>query len=183
MKTIIKLAAVASLLLSVTACESTASQPAAPIAQCSTVNAVNLETAVTQAKANLDTGECSHRFAEYFDSLITSAKGDPKAENKRTFNDFLGWSHQMSIISRKDAVTYFNQYFGERFVSLNDTYNTCSQGTNQNQVFSALDKELLLKKAGILDVTNDKDLFNQVAKQKADLEAVLEATWMACEAS
>jgi hypothetical protein len=37
------------------------------------------------------------------------------------------------------------------------------------------------KKMGLLNVLNDKNTFNKVARQYSDLQTVLEATWLACE--
>jgi trimethylamine:corrinoid methyltransferase-like protein len=148
---------------------------------CSSVEAVTLTSGVEQAKANLSGGACNYKFADYYEQLVDVAKGEPGMSNKRVFNDFLKWANQSQLISKKDAAVYFNNYFGKRFMSLNDTYNVCSLADKQTSIFNELERELAQKRKGMLDALGDKIGFSRVAKQKADLVTVLEATWMACD--
>ena len=181
MKSLIQMTAVVAIALTTMACNSTP-RMAGGTPSCAEINTVDITLSVSEAKQRLSSGHCHARFKDYFEGLLKAGQGDPGMGNKRLFNDFLSWAQQYNVISKQDAVAYFNQYFGERFVSLNGTYNTCSQSEQQGQIFASLNREMQMKKEGILSVLGDKELFATVSKQKEDLEAVLEATWMACAA-
>jgi len=175
-KTITKTFALISLL-ALSACNSTPE-----VSQnCESITSVNLTDAVNTAKSALQSGQCSHKFAGYYQELLIVGTGSPEKANKRVFDNFINWSYKHKIISKLDAKQYFNRYFSERFMSLNGTYNICSQSAKQNEIFSALTLEMQDKKLGLLKVLNDKSNFNKVARQYSDLQTVLEATWLACE--
>ena len=180
--TTLKAIAVSFTLLSVTACQSTSNSNQSAYQACESIESVNLNAATRTAKTSLQTGQCSHQFADYYQDLLTVAKGSPDKGNKKVFDEFISWSFNQQIINKQDAKHYFNRYFGERFISLDNTYNTCSQSAKQNEIFTALAQEMQDKKLGLLAVLGDKATFNQVSRQHRDLQTVLEATWMACEA-
>lgn len=180
---ILKVITVTLALLSLAACNSTArTTNNAYQDKCQTINSTRLNSATDSAKSSLNTGQCSHKFADYFQNLLTVAKGSPDSGNKKKFDDFISWSVNHQIISKLDAKEYFNRYFGERFISLDNTYNTCSQGTKQAEIFTALNQEMQDKKLGLLEVLGDKTRFIAVSAQHRDIKTILEATWMACEA-
>jgi len=182
--TTLKAIAVTFTLVSVTACQSTtvSATSQGTYQACENITSVNLNTATRTAKISLQTGQCSHKFDDYYQDLLTVAKGSPDQTNKKAFDEFISWSFNQQIINKRDAKHYFNRYFGERFISLDNTYNTCSQSAKQNEIFTALALEMQDKKLGLLQVLGDKRIFNQVSRQHRDLQTVLEATWMACEA-
>lgn len=166
-------------LLTLSACNSTAKTSVNQ--SCENISSVNLTDAVNTAQMALQSGQCNHKFADYYQELLTVAKGSPEKNNKRVFDKFINWSHNNKVISKLDAKLYFSRYFSERFMSLNSTYNICSQSAKQDEIFSALSLEMQDKKLGLLNVLNDKNTFNKVARQYSDLQTVLEATWLACE--
>lgn len=172
--------AITIALASLSACNSTAKTTSGGIG-CENVNSINLTTAANTVKTSLQTGQCADKFSDYYQDLISVAKGSPEGSNKKVFDDFISWSFNHKIINKLDAKQYFNRYFGERFISLDNTYNTCSQAQKQGEIFSALNQEMQDKKIGFLEVLGDKEGFNKVARQHRDLKTVLEATWMACE--
>ncbi len=180
---LLKTLIVVSTLWTVTACQSTTGQNTAqtPAVSCPEVSGVDLADATQTVKSALQTGQCSHKFADYYEGLMTIAAGAPAKANKGVFSDFIGWSYTQQLISKRDAETYFSRYFGEGFISLDDTYNTCSLSSKQDELISALNSEMKDKKRGILTVLGNKELFADVSNQHAALRSVLEATWMACD--
>jgi len=71
----------------------------------------NLNHAVEDVKSNLRGGGCAAHFDRYYDDLLTIAEGDPKAENKRTFSEFLVWTSDAGLLSQRQARDYYNRYF------------------------------------------------------------------------
>ena len=81
---LIGLVTAAVITTSLTACSSNPIQ----VTACSLPEGPNLERAISAARFDLETG-CEHEFDGYFQRLLTIAEGDPKKENKSSFNDFL----------------------------------------------------------------------------------------------
>jgi len=69
----------------------------------------NLNHAVEDVKSNLRGGACAAHFDRYYDDLLTIAEGDPKAENKRIFSEFLVWASDAGLLSQRQARDYYNR--------------------------------------------------------------------------
>ena len=49
-----------------------------------------------------------------------------KPENKRVFSEFLVWSSDQGLLSKRQAEDYYNRYFNVKFMSMKGDYNNCS---------------------------------------------------------
>ena len=116
------LVAVAAITGSLAACSSNPS----PATACSLPQGPNLERAISAARFDLETG-CEHKFDAYYQRLLSIAEGDPKKENKAAFSDFLLWTNDAGLLSKRQARERYNRYFGVKYVSLVSDYSVCSQ--------------------------------------------------------
>ena len=140
----------------------------------------NLDRAFTNAKAKLADG-CEAHFDSYFDQLLGVAAGDPQPANKQKFSDFLGWSADEGILSRRQAQKLYNRYFNVKFVALSGDYNTCrSTCTQRERVLADMESELRDKERGLLKVSRDPDAYYRADRLFQEAELVLEATCTAC---
>ncbi|MEO1202335.1 MAG: hypothetical protein AAFX10_06495 [Pseudomonadota bacterium] len=150
---------------------------------CSSPTSRNLDSAMTQARDNLAAG-CEAHFDRYYDELLTIAEGDPKAENKRAFSEYLLWASDEGILSRRQAEDYYNRFFNVKFMSMRGDYNNCSHTCpNKRRVLNLVEDELSDKERGLLRVSLDNDSYYRADKLYQQLELVLEATCTACTAS
>ena len=142
----------------------------------------NLDAAMTDVKNNL-TGGCSAHFDRYYDDLLDIAEGDPKAENKRLFSEFLVWSSEQGILSKRQARDYYNRYFNVKFVSLQSDYNNCSHTCpRRDSVMLDMERELGDKERGLLKVSLDNSGYYRADELFQEMDLVLEATCTACAA-
>ena len=100
----------------------------------------NLDAAMMEASDRLANG-CEYQFDGYFQELLAIAEANPDARNRMRFSDFLMRANDMDVISRRQAQSLYNRYFGVKFVSLQGDYNTCSQTCPQRA--RVLSEELL----------------------------------------
>ena len=171
----VALTAVAALLV-IASCASTPPSCQSPTTR-------NLDSAVTAVQSQLAAG-CEAHFDRYFDDLLTIAEGDPKAENKRAFSEFLLWSSDEGLLSRRQAEDYYNRYFNVKFMSMRGDYNNCSHTCpNKRRVLIQMEDELSDKERGLLRVSLDSDSYYRADRLYQQLELVLEATCTACTAS
>ena len=167
------IAIVAALVLA-----SCASAPPA----CSSPVSRNLDTAIDTVKTSLKAG-CEAHFDRYYDDLMTIAEGDPKAENKRVFSDYLLWASDEGLLSRRQAEDYYNRYFNVKFMSMRGDYNNCSHTCpNKRRVLIQMEDELTDKERGLLRVSLDNDSYYRADRLYQQVELVLEATCTACAA-
>lgn len=147
---------------------------------CSLPEGPNLEQAISQARFDLETG-CEHEFDTYFQRLLTIAEGDPKKENKASFSDFLLWSNDVGLLSKRQARETYNRYFGVKYVSLVSDYSVCSQTCpQQSDVMRNMNQELGDKEQGLLKVSADRLNYTRASNLYQETELVLEATCEAC---
>ena len=111
-----------SILLGAIFLTSCASNPP----DCVGLQSRNLVSAVDAAQTALING-CHAHFDRYYDDLLSIAEGDPGPENKRAFSEFLVWSSDRGLLSKRQAQDYYNRYFNVKFMSLKGDYNNCSQ--------------------------------------------------------
>ena len=131
----------------------------------------NLDAAITDVQNSL-TGGC----AAYFE-------GDPKAENKRLFSEFLVWSGERGILSQRQARDYYNRFFNVKFTSLQSDYNNCSHTCpRRDSVMRDMERELSDKERGLLKVSLDNAGYYRADELYQEVELVLEATCTACAA-
>jgi hypothetical protein len=149
---------------------------------CSMPSGNRIDDAFSHAREDLVSTSCQHQYDKYFTSLLNVASGDPGAENRKRFSDFISWSHDRGIISRIQGKDFYTRYFSSTFRSLPDTRNVCSATRNKQSLLNDLQAELKLKKKGLLEVAGDRDSYFETIKQHGDIVLVLEATAMACEA-
>jgi len=170
------LVAVAAITGSLAACSSTPSTATA----CSLPKGPNLERAISAARFDLETG-CEHKFDDYFQRLLSIAEGDPKKENKAAFSDFLLWSNDAGLLSKRQARERYNRYFGIKYVSLVSDYSVCSQTCpRQSDVMREMNRELADKEQGLLRISSDRLNYTRASNLYQETELVLQATCEAC---
>ena len=170
------IATVTALAASLAACSSSPAKTAA----CSLPEGPNLEQAISQARFDLETG-CEHQFDAYFQRLLSIAEGDPKKENKASFSDFLLWSNDVGLLSKRQARETYNRYFGVKYVSLVSDYSVCSQTCpQQSDVMRKMNRELGDKEQGLLKISADRINYTRASNLYQETELVLEATCEAC---
>ena len=168
--------AVAAITTSLAACSNNPTRTTA----CSLPEGPNLEHALSAARFDLETG-CEHEFDAYFQRLLTIAEGDPKKENKASFSDFLLWSNDAGLLSKRQARETYNRYFGIKYVTLVSDYSVCSQTCpQQSDVMREMNRELGDKEQGLLKVSSDRLNYTRASNLYQETELVLEATCEAC---
>ena len=142
----------------------------------------NLDAAIIDVQNSLTAG-CSAQFDSYYDDLLTIAEGDPKAENKRLFSEFLVWSSDQGILSQRQARDNYNRYFNVKFTSLQSDYNNCSHTCpRRDRVMRDMERELTDKERGLMKVSLDNAGYYRADELYQEVELVLEATCTACSA-
>jgi hypothetical protein len=163
-----------SLLLG--ACAST--KPA-----CDSPQARDLARAIESVQASLS-GGCAAHFDRYYDDLLTIAEGDPGPENKQAFSEFLVWSSDQGLLSKRQAQDYYNRYFNVKFMALRGDYNNCSHTCpNRQRVLVDMERELSDKERGLLRISLDNQGYYRADELYQEVELVLEATCSACAAA
>ncbi|MDJ0929026.1 MAG: hypothetical protein QNJ73_15420 [Gammaproteobacteria bacterium] len=149
---------------------------------CNGPTTTNLNAAIDQVQTSLANG-CEAEFDRYFDDLLTIAEGDPKPENKRAFSEFLVWSNDQGLLSRRQAERYYNRYFNVKFMALEGDFNNCSHTCpRRDKVYRDMERELNAKERGLLKVSLDNDGYYRANELYQEVELVLEATCTACAA-
>jgi hypothetical protein len=167
--------AIALLFLFLTSC-ATSPPP------CDGPTTKNLDAAISLVQRSLNDG-CAAHFDRLYDDLLTIAEGDPKAENKRKFSEFLVWTTEEGLLSQRQAKEYYNRYFNVKFVSLQGDYNNCSHTCpRRDRVMRDMERELSDKERGLLNVSLDNSGYYRADELYQEVELVLEATCTACEA-
>jgi hypothetical protein len=142
----------------------------------------NLSGAIAAVQSNLTSG-CQAQFDRYYDDLLRIAEGDPRPENKREFSEFLVWSSDQGLLSKRQAEDYYNRYFNVKFMSMRGDYNNCSHTCpNKQKVLIDMERELSDKERGLLKVSLDNDGYYRADRLYQEVELVLEATCSACAA-
>lgn len=142
----------------------------------------SLVAAIDGAQTALING-CHAHFDRYYDDLLAIAEGDPKPDNKRAFSEFLVWSSNKGLLSKRQAQDYYNRYFNVKFMSLKGDYNNCSQTCpNKAKVLLDMERELSDKEQGLLRVSLDNESYYRADQLFQEVELVLEATCTACAA-
>jgi len=167
--------AIALLFLSLASC-ATSPPP------CDGPTTKNLDAAISLVQYKLNDG-CAAHFDRFYDDLLTIAEGDPKAENKRKFSEFLVWTTDEGLLSQRQAREHYNRYFNIKFVSLQSDYNNCSHTCpRRDRVMRDMERELSDKERGLLKVSLDNSGYYRADELYQEVELVLEATCTACEA-
>ena len=142
----------------------------------------NLAAAIDDVKSTLQDG-CAAHFDRYYDDLLGIAEGDPKPENKRIFSEFLVWSSDEGLLSKRQAKDYYNRYFNVKFMSLQGDYNNCSHTCpRKDRIMIDMERELSDKERGLLKVSLDNAGYYRADELYQEVELVLEATCTACAA-
>lgn len=153
-----------------------------PEPMCQLPEGNNLRVAVETTKAQLADG-CVALFDAYFARLLEIAEGDPQPRNKQHFSEFLEWTTDSGLLSRRQAQSYYNRYFNVKFVSLAGDYNNCSYTCpRQGELLSRMEEELSDKEQGLLRVALDRDSYYRADQLLKETELVLAATCTACSA-
>jgi len=169
---------VVALLFGVLTLASCASTPP----PCNGPQTKNLNAAISEVKTTLNNG-CAASFDRYYDDLLTIAEGDPKAENKRLFSEFLIWASDEGLLSQRQAKNYYNRYFNVKFMALQSDYNNCSHTCPvRDRVMLNMERELSEKERGLLKISLDAEGYYRADELYQEVELVLEATCTACAA-
>ena len=178
-KTARSAAAIAALLTALFAASGCATTPAS---QCELSGTRDLGASIASAKSRLGEG-CVAHFDRYMDQLIDVAAGDPTADNKQAFSDFLLWTSDQGLLSRRQAQETWNRYFNIKFVSLRGDYNNCAQTCPvKARVMADMESELADKERGLLQAALDQESYDRDDRLLKESELVLEATCRACDA-
>jgi len=174
----IRMLAVAILLPGIITLASCAASPP----PCGSPQTRNLNAAISEVKQALNNG-CEAHFDRYFDDLLATAEGDPKAGNKRLFSEFLVWTSDEGLLSQRQARNYYNRYFNVKFMALQSDYNNCSHTCPiRDRVMRNMQNELSDKERGLLKVSLDNEGYYRADELYQEIELVLEATCTACAA-
>ena len=142
-----------------------------------------LDVALEETKSALAAG-CRADYDAYMARLLETAEGDPKPENKRLFSEFLLWSTDQGLLSKRQAQSYYNRYFNTKFVSLLGDYNNCAYTCPRKDRFLVdMQRELKDKEQGLLRVSRDQEAYYRADRLFQEAELVLEATCRACAAA
>ena len=168
--------AAALLTLGLAGCNS--NPPREPL--CNPPQGHNLEQAMSSARFDLQTG-CEAGFDNYLQHLLSIAEGDPKKDNQGQFSDFLVWSNETGLQSKRQARETYNRYFGVKYVSLMADYSVCSDTCrNKSQVLADMRQELSDKERGLLKISADPLSYQRALQLYRETELVLQATCAAC---
>ncbi len=169
-------------LILITTCAAVLASCAATPPPCNGPQTRNLNHAFDDVKSNLR-GGCAAHFDRYYDDLLSIAEGDPKPENKRIFSEFLVWTSDEGLLSRRQARDYYNRYFNVKFMAMQGDYNNCSHTCpRRDRVMLDLERELGDKERGLLKITLDSAGYYRSDELYQEIELVLEATCTACNA-
>lgn len=150
--------------------------------ECALADTPNLDAAVHSAQARLSAG-CDVYFDSYMDQLLEVAAGDPDPENRRVFSEFLVWTSDTGLLSKRQAQETWNRYFNVKFVSLQGDYNNCALTCPvRQQVMTKMEQELADKERGMLQAAQDRAGYYRADRLLQETELVLEATCRACAA-
>jgi hypothetical protein len=153
-----------------------------PTPKCELSGTRDLTAAIASAESRLD-GGCVAHFDRYMDQLIDVAAGDPTADNKQAFSNFLLWTSDQGLLSRRQAQETWNRYFNVKFVSLRGDYNNCAQTCPiKGRVMADMESELADKERGLLQAALDQESYYRADRLLKETELVLEATCRACVA-
>ena len=142
----------------------------------------NLSAAVDHVKDSLTSG-CAAHFDRFYDDLLRTAEGDPKPGNKRIFSEFLVWTADEGLLSKRQAKAYYNRYFNVKFMTLQSDYNNCSHTCpRRDRIMLDMERELSDKERGLLKVSLDNEGYYRADELYQEVELVLEATCTACSA-
>ena len=99
------------------------------------------------------------------------------------FSEFLVWTADSGLLSKRQAQDYYNRYFNVKFMTLASDYNTCSHTCpRRDRVLLDMERELGDKERGLLRVSLDNDSYYRADQLYKEVELVLEATCTACAA-
>ena len=150
--------------------------------ECGGPQSKNLAAAIDGTQTSLING-CHAHFDRYYDDLLSIAEGDPKPENKQAFSEFLVWSSDQGLLSKRQAQDYYNRYFNVKFMSMKGDYNNCSHTCpNKQRVLFNMERELSEKERGLLNISLDSEGYYRADQLYQEVELVLEATCTACSA-
>lgn len=170
-----KIFAIFSAVLMLASCASNAPECVGPQSR-------NLDNAIDAAQTALING-CHAHFDRYYDDLLSIGEGDPGPDNKRAFSEFLVWSSDSGLLSKRQAQDYYNRFFNVKFMSLKGDYNNCSHTCpNKRKVLLDMERELSDKERGLLRVSLDNEGYYRADQLYQEVELVLEATCTACAA-
>ena len=150
--------------------------------QCALDDTRDLDAAVASAQSRLAAG-CEAYFDGYMDQLLEVAEGDPDPENRRVFSEFLVWTSDAGLLSKRQAQETWNRYFNVKYVSLQGDYNNCALTCPVRQeVLARMERELADKERGMLKASLDNAGYYRADRLLQETELVLEATCRACAA-
>ena len=150
-------------------------------AECPPLGARNVDAAAAEARTRLTAG-CEARYHDYVDQLLTVAEDDPGPRQREAMSEFLVWSADEGLLSRRQAQALYNRYFNVKFVAMSGDYNTCRSTCMQREsVLTEMEAELRDKERGLLKVSRDPDAYYRADRLFQEAELVLEATCLACD--
>jgi len=163
-------------------CVSQKSPPPDVVVNCPLPSGYLVDQAFSTARSTLSNPPCRYQFDAVFATLLTVCEGAPDMKNKELFSELLLWAKGEGIISSIQAEKYYTRYFSHRFVSLPDTYQTCSHCTGLKTMLANCREELKNKEQGLIKVCKDKATYAKASDDLSKIEVILEATCRSCAA-
>jgi len=139
-----------------------------------------LDSAFATAQSSLGYRQCWGQFDTYFDALLSTAEGDPGADNVERFSDFVGWSVERGIVTRVAGSELYTRYFSPNFVSLPNDRSVCS-AVRTNPQLDDVAAELQHKYRGLVKVAGNNAVYAQASREQSALVQVLGAMETACQ--
>lgn len=155
-----------------------AAEPETP--ECAVPASKLTEEAFREARQTLADPECAYQFDAIWNSLLQIAAGDPDPVNKERFSNLAGWARSQGIISTVQAKEYYTRYFHHNFVTLPDSYRTCSYCPQLDTLKADLNDELRQKELGLNKVSKDNSGITRARSDYKAIDLILTATCEAC---
>lgn len=173
-----------ALTLAVLGLAGCGSQPQPEMASCELPAGRNVERLFTAASERIGDRHCHYHFDSYRDQLFAAAKGAPGAENEARFAALLRSSIDAGAISQRQGQELFSRYFDPEFYAVKaEPRSTCSSLRDKDRIYSAMRAELADKREGMLEVLDDEARFRRAQRHYSDLNLVLDAVDIACNAA
>lgn len=158
--------------------KSTAAEPT--YSDCQITQGARLNEAAGDLTGKIRAGTCRN-FEEAFHNLMAAGLEDPDQGNREIMARFITSAQDQNLVSRKQAQETFSRHFHSTFVSLPDTFQTCSSLADKAGLFKAMKEELADKETSYLHVLNEPDAYKEVYRQYEDVVLVIEAADLACK--
>lgn len=145
----------------------------------------NVDQLFAEVQDRLGERSCHVQFHGYVEQLVAAAKGSPGEENEKRFAELVRTTIERGIISGKQGKEIFSRYFDPEFYAVKtEPRANCSalNGRAREALYVDMKQELGYKREGLLEMLGDEQRFRAAQQHYQDLNIVLDAVSMACDA-